>query len=84
MNLITAGGTYTNFQNGTFNSNAKLYDANGTEIAQNGAIAADAWYTVVVDITNWNYSYFSVGGYFNVSLVAQTGTIYLANLTHNK
>lgn len=83
-NVMTAGGTYISLNNGTFNSNAKLYDANGTEIAQNGAIAGDAWYTVVVDLTNWNYSYFSVGGYFNVSLVAPSGTIYLANLTHNR
>lgn len=79
-NFISAGGTYINFNNGTFNSNITITDGEGNTVAQNGAISANAWYTVTVDVSTWSYVYGTVGGYFNVSLVAPTGTIYIANL----
>lgn len=79
-NFISAGGTYINFNNGTFNSNITITDGEGNTVAQNDAISANAWYTVTVDVSTWSWGYGTAGGYFNVSLVAPTGTIYIANL----
>lgn len=92
-NFISAGGTYIN-HNETFNSNITITDGEGNTVAQNDAILANTWYTVTVDVSTWSYAYDKTPSgsypgtpsrsYFNVSLVAPTGTIYIANLACHK
>lgn len=83
-NIITAGGTYDEHVSGKFNTAITVTDANGVEITKGGAVAANAWYKVTISLASLQNIWGTSGGYMTSSLVAPIGTIYLANLTHNR
>lgn len=83
-NLLTAGGTYTAFNNGTFNTKISVVPEGGTALAEGDAMPADTWYTITWDLSNWLTSKYEGSAYYlNASLVAPKGTIGVTNLRQN-
>lgn len=83
-NLLTAGGTYAAFNNGTFNTKISVVPEGGTALAEGGAMPADTWYTITWDLSDWLTSKYEGSAYYlNASLVAPKGTIGVTNLRQN-
>lgn len=69
----------------TKNSNdlVTIYDVNGNALADTDVVAADTWYTIVVDYSKYvSGEYTMKSGAWSVIRVAGSGTIYLDNVRY--